>query len=218
MTSKDEPVMSEAEWARFMQRSDARAARYQELLETLLDHPDRDALIAQEMGWDAEPADTEGPADELAHADVRAWAPPTAESYDVEADEGGPETIRCFVLARAYGLKALRLLEPCLDAAGFAPTDDRSERIESLLTNSLIPAARIGGGHGMGYEPEVLGGHVVCCRQALEAAESAREDLRCLETHGHLPTAVIYRLKPRLDVLVDAIEERLAALRARVVQ
>lgn len=46
-----EEPWSEEEWLEDMKRSDARADRFGELLETLQDHPNRDELVAREMGW-----------------------------------------------------------------------------------------------------------------------------------------------------------------------
>ena len=52
--------MNEAQWRRMMQESDARSAKFGELLETLIDHPDRDEIINREMGWDRPPKNDEG--------------------------------------------------------------------------------------------------------------------------------------------------------------
>jgi hypothetical protein len=41
----------EYEWERFLQNQDLRTERYLELLERYVDHPERDVLIAKEMGW-----------------------------------------------------------------------------------------------------------------------------------------------------------------------
>ncbi|MGF1656583.1 MAG: hypothetical protein ACFCU3_06345 [Verrucomicrobiales bacterium] len=41
----------EYEWERFLQQQDQKTQRYMELLEQYMDNPDRDAIIAQEMGW-----------------------------------------------------------------------------------------------------------------------------------------------------------------------
>jgi hypothetical protein len=46
----DEP-WSEEEWLADMKRNDARADRFGELLETLRDDPNREEVIAHEMGW-----------------------------------------------------------------------------------------------------------------------------------------------------------------------
>jgi hypothetical protein len=41
----------EYEWERFLQQQDRKTEKYMELLERYIDHPDRDAIIAKEMGW-----------------------------------------------------------------------------------------------------------------------------------------------------------------------
>jgi hypothetical protein len=41
----------EYEWERFLQNQDLRTERYLELLERYVDHPERDVIIAREMGW-----------------------------------------------------------------------------------------------------------------------------------------------------------------------
>jgi hypothetical protein len=44
-------VWDEYEWERFLQQQDHKTERYMELLEKYLDHPQRDQIIAREMGW-----------------------------------------------------------------------------------------------------------------------------------------------------------------------
>ena len=46
-----EKVWDEYDWERFLREQDLRTERYLELLEKYADHPERDALIAKEMGW-----------------------------------------------------------------------------------------------------------------------------------------------------------------------
>ncbi len=41
----------EYEWERFLQQQDHKTEKYMELLERYLDHPERDQIIAREMGW-----------------------------------------------------------------------------------------------------------------------------------------------------------------------
>jgi hypothetical protein len=50
--SSPEKPWDEARWEAEFRRNDARADRFGELLETFMDHPDRDELVAREMGWD----------------------------------------------------------------------------------------------------------------------------------------------------------------------
>src|SRR5256885_2075067 len=42
---------SEQRWEQFMRESDLRSARFGEIFETVMDDPDRDRIIAREMGW-----------------------------------------------------------------------------------------------------------------------------------------------------------------------
>lgn len=46
-----ERAWDEYDWERFLQQQDQKTERYMELLERYFDHPDRDRLIAREMGW-----------------------------------------------------------------------------------------------------------------------------------------------------------------------
>jgi hypothetical protein len=44
-------IWDEYDWERFLQQQELRTEKYMELLEKYLNHPKRDELIAQEMGW-----------------------------------------------------------------------------------------------------------------------------------------------------------------------
>ena len=46
-----ERVWDEYQWERFLQQQDRKTERYMELLEKYMDHPERDQIIAREMGW-----------------------------------------------------------------------------------------------------------------------------------------------------------------------
>jgi hypothetical protein len=88
---EDDRPWSEEKWEAFMKEGDLRAARFGELLETFIDHPDRDEIVAREMGWDdlADAAAEKkrlGPSFDLDGEDdeeVESWQD---ESDDVPAD------------------------------------------------------------------------------------------------------------------------------------
>src|SRR6201981_3067295 len=46
-----ERMWDEYEWERFLQQQDGKTEKYMQLLETYLDDPERDEIIAREMGW-----------------------------------------------------------------------------------------------------------------------------------------------------------------------
>ncbi len=46
-------IWDEYDWERFLQQQDQRTEKYMELLEKYIDDPQRDEIIAREMGWTA---------------------------------------------------------------------------------------------------------------------------------------------------------------------
>ena len=46
-----ERMWDEYDWERFLQQQDQRTEKYMELLEKYIDDPNRDEIIAREMGW-----------------------------------------------------------------------------------------------------------------------------------------------------------------------
>ncbi|MDZ7721029.1 MAG: hypothetical protein U5K72_19570 [Balneolaceae bacterium] len=49
----EEPeIWDEYQWEEFMKEADKRTEKYSRLLEKYRNHPDRDNIIAREMGWD----------------------------------------------------------------------------------------------------------------------------------------------------------------------
>jgi hypothetical protein len=48
----------EYEWERFLQQQDKRTEKYMELLEKYIDDPNRDEIVAREMGWCNAPEET----------------------------------------------------------------------------------------------------------------------------------------------------------------
>jgi len=46
-----EGIWDEYDWERFLQQQDQRTEKYMELLEKYIDDPERDEIIAREMGW-----------------------------------------------------------------------------------------------------------------------------------------------------------------------
>lgn len=49
--NEPEKMWDEYDWERFLQQQDLKTERYMELLEKYIDDPDRDQIIAREMGW-----------------------------------------------------------------------------------------------------------------------------------------------------------------------
>jgi hypothetical protein len=86
---------------------------------------------------------------------------------------------------------------------------------EQFCLHALRIAADIAGGHGMGYEEDVLCGNIVKNRWALGHAQEAARILKVLmERDGSDPesSALLAKLPP----IIKALEERIAELRTKV--
>src|SRR6478735_198860 len=69
-------VWDEYEWERFLQQQDRKTEKYMELLEKYIDHPERDQIIAREMGWT-----------HLLNEDSERWAEEVEELFDEEMQD-----------------------------------------------------------------------------------------------------------------------------------
>jgi hypothetical protein len=83
--SQPDKVWDEYDWERFLQQQDRKTEKYMELLEKYIDHPDRDQIIAREMGWT-----------HLLNEDSERWAEEVEEMFeeemsDVEGDDEDEE-------------------------------------------------------------------------------------------------------------------------------
>ncbi len=82
MAEPDEPdrIWDEYDWERFLQQQDRKTEKYMELLERYIDDPNRDQIIAREMGWY-----------HLLDKDGREWAESVDALFEDEsnADEEG---------------------------------------------------------------------------------------------------------------------------------
>lgn len=74
----DEPdkIWDEYDWERFLQQQDRKTEKYMELLERYIDDPNRDQIIAREMGWN-----------HLLDKDGREWAENVDSLFDEELAE-----------------------------------------------------------------------------------------------------------------------------------
>jgi hypothetical protein len=73
--NEPEGSWDEYDWERFLQQQDHKTEKYMELLEKYLDHPQRDQIIAREMGWT-----------HLLGENEREWSDET-EALDFELDD-----------------------------------------------------------------------------------------------------------------------------------
>jgi len=79
MAEPDEPdkIWDEYDWERFLQQQDRKTEKYMDLLERYIDDPNRDQIIAREMGWN-----------HLLDKDGREWVENVDSLFEQGAVEG----------------------------------------------------------------------------------------------------------------------------------
>jgi hypothetical protein len=186
------------------------------LFETLHDDPNCDEIIAHEMGWDRpEPGEED---DEDAFDALREMEAAAAELSEEEIreiarrDRQELRAIPAYKRGFAYGLKVHNALKKYLEAVDGDPGED----VSIAHLNSMIIAAKIAGGHGMGYEDHALCGNIVCCKRALEAANKCLEAMKTLKERGTVPAKTLDPLITEGEEIRRLVEVRIAELRKRV--
>ncbi len=180
-------IWDEHRWEEFMQEADKRTDKYSELLDKYMDHPDRDKIIAKEMGWDwlaerLEEDETEDFSEEDNWADFFIHEIEEGEEWKEAAGYQSLETFNfddvenlpVYQQAFEYTISAFELLDTHLK-------DKSDESINAFASSVGVPAAKIAGGYGMGFEMDSLGGNIANCKRGLKAANNtliALQDMR----------------------------------------
>ncbi len=171
--------MDEFDWEKQLQESDAMTERYMQLIEAFLDHPERDRLIAHEMGWnglqdafDEEDFDADelSPGDEFLFdedpfpdEDMHPLDPiPESEGKDwIKGRDGKvrhPLTERAAVLATAIW-RCCKEHHLTGDAGQGQDPD-----VHNLLFHTQTLNAKLSGAlDGLAYDDDPDGGFVVAC-------------------------------------------------------
>ena len=110
-----------------------------------------------------------------------------------------------------WGLNVHEALKDYLDAEDEEPDED-IDRVSSCFQ----VAAKIAGGHGMGYEDDVLCGNIVCNKRALAAADESLEALDSLEGRNVVDSETLKSLIAEGRNVRHLVDSRIAELRSRV--
>lgn len=192
----------EEDWEAYFARQDVLNAKYEELLETLIDHPDGDDLIAREMHWEL-PEDIGG---------EREAGPLDDEAFGEEPGEalGGLDSIPAYRTAHQYALE----VERALTAHLAEPEDDEDARRAAYAASEV--SLKIAGGHGLGYDRDSLCGNIVCCKRALRDLAECFDGLLALRKRHLLTQRAADRLVVRGQRVGDGIAQHIEELRRRV--
>lgn len=203
----NESPWTEQQWETFLRQGELRAARFQDLFETLADDPNRDELIDREMGWDRE---REQPALDFPEAEEDT---PPEEEFRAPARRKRTRlsALPAYSASYRWGLKVLKALKK-LDGKDA----DTEEIVSRALECCLSVGAKIAGGHALGVQDEAICGNIVYCRRAAAFAQQGIEALQELADRGGLAGDVLEGLIEEGARVRSLVDERIRELRARV--
>ncbi len=169
-----EEAWDEYTWERFLQEQDRNTEKYFQLLELYLDHPDRDELIAEHMGWSPIEIDGDGEEDSVLESPV------DLESELDETEEEFEEFTRSQVYADT--LRLHRWINRLLDKR-----DDLREHPEAVrfATRSAVCGAKLAAAL-CGEDTTEIGMTIAYLKRALKAANDSLDALAKLADSGLL--------------------------------
>jgi hypothetical protein len=219
---------TEEEWDEFrceelLRESDARGAKYRDLLEKYLDHPDRDRIVAHEMGWtwieDAldekaesgpENTDEEKGTDDFLPAEMELPAPdPLREGIDWVRDEDGD-------IVHPIGKRATEMLYGLLDELrAVGNPEERHEGLREFVSLAMTLSGKLAGALGglaHGWDDGEFGLTIASLKRALDILHQALAAAGALGPNTPFPAARIAHIQGELF----AIREQMIALMARL--
>jgi hypothetical protein len=154
------------------------------------------------------------------------WLDDSADDLDDDFDDDNADVdpwdrrnkilsqIPAYAVARALGSRINDVLRPLME--GQDPDDDRSRLLAEAYISVHQAAAKIAGGHAMGYDDDMLCGNIVKNRIALETVQSGEQAWSELVEQQIVSPQVAEPFIAEIRGLQTLIEERIAELRTRV--
>lgn len=166
----DDEIWDEFKWEDFMREQDKKVDRYMDLFYRYRDNPNRDEIIAREMGWtwlldDEQDHFEEGIDfdDEDESDDGEEWKTRCGVA-DQEPEIERFDQLPAYEKARVFAIRAMKMVDELPEGK----RDDSA--VVDFVSNAMIASAKIAGGTGIGDEIEELGGNIAYCKRGLNAA------------------------------------------------
>jgi hypothetical protein len=195
---ESDKIWDEYEWERFLQQQDQKTEKYMELLEKYLDDPQRDEIIAREMGWshlDGD-ADWSEEVDALANEDWR-----SAGDGDTEdADAARFERFEDHSLYRAAFALTVWIDQLFDDNA----TLQNEPAAVKLATHSALASAKLAGALN-DDDLDEIGMTIAYLKRALKANTTSLDAAAQLVKNGHITADQHSTLQKRLFEVRDGI-------------
>ena len=203
MPEKNEPekMWDEYDWERFLQQQDLKTERYMELLEKYVDDPDRDQIIAREMGW---PHPVEGEDFDWSELSFEASSDEDAleEEEAGEETEGFPESFELHPLYQAsFALTVW--IDQIFDGQDELQNHPAAVK---LATNSAVASAKLAAALS-DDDAEEIGMTIAYLKRALKAISNAIDANLVFVEEARLSSHRRRQLHARLFQVRDGIIE-----------
>ncbi|MBN8710995.1 MAG: hypothetical protein BGO12_00160 [Verrucomicrobia bacterium 61-8] len=202
-------VWDEYQWERFLQQQDRNTEKYFGLLEKYIDHPERDNIIAREMGWESHEED-----DEMCWEEV---SDEFCDEQDGEQSESSDEDFDEFSKSPIYQdtLKLHTWINSWMDRDASLKDDQEAVR---LATRSAVCGAKLAAAL-CGDEYTEIGMTIAYLKRGLKAANDALDAAAKLVDTGKMTprqrgsvNRLLFRVRDRI---VDLMSEYRAEWRKR---
>jgi hypothetical protein len=203
-------IWDEFRWEEFMKEQDKKVDRYMELFFQYQNDPDRDNIIAKEMGWQwlAENVEEDAPEPDEAEAEEgEEWKTdlPDAELSGVEDYKQLP----VFQISHEFAITAMEAVEQL-------PEERRNDScVVDFVSHAMVASAKIAGGAAVGNVVEELGGNIAYCKRGLISANMAISSLSEMSEKKILDQPTYLRLMEEAQEVRNAIALYILELRER---
>jgi hypothetical protein len=202
-----ERMWDEYDWERFLQQQDGKTEKYMQLLETYLDDPRRDEIIAREMGWTQllDSKDWSAEVDALLDEDAA-----EKDETDIDHTHASCETFQEHELYRA-AFDLTLWIDQLFDQNGALQNEPAAVK---LATHAALASAKLAAALS-GDQLDEIGMTIAYLKRALKAittSMSAAAELR--KTAGLISRSEYLVLRQRLFEVRDGIVRLMGEYRA----
>jgi hypothetical protein len=199
----DEPerAWDEYDWERFLQQQDSKTERYMELFEKYIDDPNRDQIIAQEMGWTHL---LDQPSEEIEELEFES---------DFEVEEEGEEESQEVFESHPLYQNAFSLTVWIDQLFDEVPSVASSPLGVKLASHVAVASAKLAAALS-DHETEEIGMTIAYLKRALRAISTAVEAATQMSHDGSLKSRQFEDLYERLFQVRDSIIVMMGDLRA----
>lgn len=211
----DREIWDEFRWEEFMKEQDKMVERYMELFERYQNDPNRDEIIAHEMGWDKFPENKEWE-DAMDYInecenceDGEEWKKLMPSDRNNTSLKNEFDSIPVCRISKEFAIRALQL-------ADTLPASNRENpSVVSFVSNALIASAKVAGGTDMGDDIDDLGANIAFCKRGLAASNIAIDALQKMKDERIISGSVYLKMVNEATEVRNEIAKYILDLREK---